>query len=329
LNYEGVDYEVTNIGKNAFEGCINPTSVIIPNSFTEIGKEAFQNCPGLVSVTIPSSVTSIGDNAFYYCSSLTNITIPNSVTSIGDYAFYYCSSLTSMIIPNSVNSIGNYTFYYCSGLSNVTIPKSVTSIGIFAFRGCSRLTSVTLSNSVTSIGDFAFLDCFGLKDVYCYAENVPTTSPNAFDSRISAMTLHVPASSLSSYQSKTPWSNFGTIVALDGETPVLEKCATPTIAFDNGRLTFDCETEDVEFKYSISMTGGQSNTGSEVLLPSLTPTYTLSVYAMKEGYEDSDVATYVVTYQAKKGDVNGDGEITISDAVGIVDIILGNNSSGN
>ena len=139
--------------------------------------------------------------------------------------------------------------------------------------------------------------------------------------------LYVPEASASQYQSTSPWSNFSTIMTLSGEEPETPQCATPTIAFRNGKLSFDCETEGVEFKYNISMTGAQSSSGNEVLLSSLTPTYTLSVYATKEGYKDSDVVTYVVTYQTKAGDANGDGEITISDAVSIVDIILGNGSS--
>lgn len=146
---------------------------------------------------------------------------------------------------------------------------------------------------------------------------MPTTNIDAFyNSPITLATLHVPGGSLSSYQSKVPWSGFGNFEALP------EKCATPTIIFDNGKLTFECETEGVEFKYNISMTGDQSDSGNEVLLPNLRSTYTVSVYATKEGYVNSDVATQVITYQPKTGDVNNDGDITIADAVAVVNLIL-------
>ena len=113
------------------------------------------------------------------------------------------------------------------------------------------------------------------------------------------------------------WDNFNSLISI-----IPLKCATPTITFDNGKLTFECETEGVEFKYNISMTGDQSDSGSEVLLPNLRPTYTISVYATKEGYVNSDVATQVIAYQPKTGDVNNDGDITIADAVAVVDLIL-------
>lgn len=96
---------------------------------------------------------------------------------------------------------------------------TVTFIGAYAFENCSGLTSVTIPNSVTSIGEKAFAECSKLENVYCYAENVPSTDATAFEeSNIASATLYVPGSALSSYQTTAPWSGFGTIKALN-DTP--------------------------------------------------------------------------------------------------------------
>ena len=313
---------VTSISYEAFRSCSGLTSVTIGNSVTSIDDEAFYECSGLTSVTIPGSVTSIGNRAFYGCSGLTSITIPGSVTSIGNRAFYGCGGLTSIevetgnttydsrnncnaiietatnrlivgcqntIILNSVTSIGDNAFSYCSGLTSITIPGSVTSIGDGAFWGCSSLTSVTIGSGVMRIGKYAFAYCQELTDAYCYAENVPSTSSDAFwNSYIEYATLHVPAESIEQYKATEPWSLFGTILSLDGdepEPPVLKKCATPTISYSNGELAFNCETEGVDYVSEITDSDIKKNYTAKI---KLSVTYNLTVYATKTEYENSD-----------------------------------------
>jgi hypothetical protein len=91
----------------------------------------------------------------------------------------------------------------------------VTSIGGGAFRDCSGLTSISIPNSVTNIGAYAFQSCSGLQNVYCFAENVPSTNSNAFySSNYKNATLHVPDGSIDSYNTTEPWRSFSAIKAL-------------------------------------------------------------------------------------------------------------------
>ena len=212
----GIDYQVTSIGDNAFNGCTGLTSVKIPNSVTSIGDNAFYRCTGLksltignlvesigyaafagceglTSLTIPNSVTSIGLCAFDGCKGLKSVEIPNSVTSIGEYAFSGCTGLTSVEIPNSVTSIGECAFYQCTGLASVEIPNSVKSIGDNAFSGCSGLTSVEIPNSVTSIGNSAFSGCTGLKSL-TIGNSVTSIGGFAFIGCSSVTSLTIPNS---------------------------------------------------------------------------------------------------------------------------------------
>lgn len=198
------------------------------------------------------------------------------------------------------------------------------SIGDGAFEGCSDMTSVVIGGSVKTISSQAFANCPELTDITCYAVNVPSTQSDAFKgSYIEYATLHVSPASIDGYKSKTPWNSFGTIIGLDGtlpDPPETPKCATPTINYQDGELTFSCETEDVSFTYEITTADVQKGTASEV---QLTKTYTVSVYATKEGYENSDVATMDIKVGGGiQGDVNQDGVVSIADAVNVVNIIM-------
>ena len=249
VEIDGIYYNLVSKAKTA-EVTSNPSyyssDVIIPKTVTYGGKEysvtsiggyAFSSCSGLTSVTIPNSVSSIGLGAFRDCSGLTSVIIPNSVTSIGDYAFEYCSGLTSVTIPNSMTSIGWRVFSNCTGLTSVTIPNSVTSIGIAAFQYCSGLTSIAIGSGIEDIGNQAFADCPELTDVYCYAENVPSTNVDAFEgSYIEYATLHVPKGCIDAYKAVEPWKNFKSIlemvdakVKLSKTKAVIEKGKTLTL----------------------------------------------------------------------------------------------------
>jgi len=187
------DSPMITIGRGAFAGCSNITSITIPNSVINIEDQSFAGCTSLATInvdtnntnyssehgvlynknkttlvaypggktgafTIPDNVTSIGEWAFSNCTNLTNITIPDNVTNIGEWAFGFCSGLTSVTIKNGVTRIEGWAFFGCSGLTNIIIPDSVTSIGDQAFRNCTSLASITIPDSVTSIGGAAFYD---------------------------------------------------------------------------------------------------------------------------------------------------------------------------
>ena len=324
---------VTSIGNYAFYNCSSLTSVNIPNSVTSIGKFAFDCCSSLTSINIPNGVTSIGIYAFRGCGALTSIDIPNSVTSIEFGLFDCCSSLTSITIPNSVTSIGEQAFARCSSLETVVIGDGVSTIERYAFQDCNKIKSITLGSNVSKICEYNFINCEDLEVVTCKAMYPPNfyneygyAHIQSFSgSYIEYAKLIVPDESIDAYKAADVWKDFGTIEGLSGNTTEPQKCATPTIHYANGQLTFECETEEVTYQTTISDPDITSYSSNNI---NLTGKYNVKVYATKPGFDDSDTATLDINLlegsgPAIKGDVNGDGLVNISDVTDIINTILG------
>ena len=157
VSNNGKKYSVTVIGRHAFDGCSDLTSVTIPNSVTNIGKCAFLSCSELTSVTIPNSVTTIGEGAFMYCTGLANVTIPNSVTAISRNVFWGTAWYNNQ--PDGLVYAGLVAYKYKGTMPNgttIVLKEGTKGIAGEAFSNCTGLTSVTIPNSVTSIGSGAF-----------------------------------------------------------------------------------------------------------------------------------------------------------------------------
>lgn len=296
----------------------------IPSTVTAIGDYAFYMMP-IASIVIPGSVKTIGKAAFIYCSYLTSVTLSEGLETIGQNAFDGCEALESINIPSTTTSIS--TAFSGTGLTSVVIPISVSSLDDYAFDRCSELTSITLSGSMTSIGTGAFRYCEKLRTIDVLTPTPPTMGAEVFGDASTdefgiyeGAVVRVPEGSIPTYQAAPVWEYFSHFDILP-----LPKCATPTIAFANGKLTLGCATEDVEFVSSVSVAGAGQFQGNTIALSSMANTYTISVYAMKDGYLNSDIATteIEVTPSAASADVNGDGKVTIADVTALVNVILG------
>ena len=247
---------------------------------------------------------------------------------INPHAFSYCKSLASVTIGDGVDYIQNFAFYACDNLANVVVGDDVTWIYEQAFQNCHSLTSVILGKKVNSIDASAFLGCEELKDVYCLGSALPTYlkgSRPIFDyDHIRDATLHALASA--TFVNGDPWIKFGKLETMASTT--LEKCATPTITYENGTVSFACETEGVEFNSKVEYVQKSFNSASAFPAPS---TFLVKVVAFKNGYLPSDVVakefdlpSYVGVKNEgnyEQGDVNKDGKVNVADQVVLTNVI--------
>lgn len=149
------------------------------------------------------------------------------------------------------------------------------------------MSKLVLGNKVSYIGNNSFANCEELSQVYCFPIAVPSIDNNAFyNSYVEHATLYVPESVIGEYKSNPVWSAFGEILALSGgET---KKCETPSIKYNNGKIEFECNTENARFISKIT-NSDVNDYYSDVI--ELSTTYIITVYAAAMGYENSDVVT--------------------------------------
>ena len=309
--------------------CWNVTTVTIPKSVRKISGRAFAACEKMAIVkisdleawcnidfgngsdnpsgnaraslilngstihdlVIPDGIQKVKNYAFQGFRNISTVTFPNSVTSIGSYAFYQCGDITSIIFGDNIETIEQAAFCRCGKLDNVEIPNSVTAIGDAAF-SASGIGTLTIGKNVKSIGLKAFNNTNLLSVVSLIEDPFKISGKAANNSQFSKTTfeqgtLYVPEGTIDKYKATDGWKDFLSIEdGTGGTTP--EKCAKPTISYSKGKLTFHSATEGAVCQSTITDTDIASYSSNEV---ELGVTYHISVYATKEGYEDSETAT--------------------------------------
>ena len=211
ITVDNKTYLVTRIGDNAFLGCTELLSVIMPESIVYVGQHAFEYASNLEVLSFSNNITHIGDCGLKGCKKLKEAILPSKLTFISSSLLEDCESLEVLFIPKSVGIIGSYSgpaFSNCVNLKKViiedieawckisadwnnnpleyahhlflgdeeikhlVIPNTVRTIRVEAFAGCTGFESITIPNSVTSIGHYAFASCGDLDFISIESGNI-------------------------------------------------------------------------------------------------------------------------------------------------------------
>ena len=190
---------VTVISDGAFKNCTFLSQVIIStnSTMTEIGDDAFNGCLNLTMFTVPRTVKSIGDRAFANCVNLAKFGFAQGtvIQQIGELALMSCA-ISSFYLPSSVSSVGEGILFNCSKLTEIDvapnnivyddkdlnmivdkqnktliaytisedIPEDISIIGNFAITN-TEIQSIKIPKSVESIAENAFDECEKLNEV--------------------------------------------------------------------------------------------------------------------------------------------------------------------
>ena len=218
-------------------------------------------------------------------------------------------------------SVGVDAFNGCTSLKAITLPANVKSIGSGAFRNCSALTSIAIPASVMEIADDAYIGCSGLTTITVAADNT------VFDSR----------------------KDCNAIIVSESNT-LLEGCQNTVIPDDIEAIAtnafYGCSgLTEVKIPASVTSIGNAAfrncSNLTEVHVLNETPVAlaansfsnrrNATLYVPVGCGETYGAATYWKDFKEIveelgiiKGDLNGDGKISITDVVAIINVIAGN-----
>lgn len=246
------------------------------------------------------------------------------VTDIGT-VFQQNANITSfneLVYFTSLTAINEEAFLECTNLKAITLPASVATIGISAFYDCLSLTAIDIPASVTEIADDAFINCSALATVTVDEANT------VYDSR----------------------DNCNAIVVSETNTLLLgcKNTVIPQNVTALGKNSFyGCtgltkivipSTVEAIGSYAFRSCGSLTTVTARNETPVTISPYTFTnranatLYVPKASFEAYKAANRwkdfnpIIGYE--NGDANGDGSVTIADAVAVVNYILGNASAG-
>ena len=312
----------------SFSSCDSLKSITIPDGVEFLGESAFGNCKNLTKVKLPSNLKKIDWCVFQYCTNLTSIDIPDNTQTIYICAFDGCTNLKTVTLGKSVNNIQNGAFANCPALEDIYCKAKTPPTCYTAYN---NLYAKTMDVFYDSYIEHATLHA-PAKSIETYKTTEPWSKFKTFvpiiipehtltymvdgevyktytieeDEEIIAEPEPVREGFVFSGWSEIPETMPAHDVTVTGTFVAVPKCATPTIKYEKGQLSFTCDTEGAEFVSEITDADVTQHHSATI---SLTATYNISVYAQVPNHAPSDIARatlcWIDTEPTKEGMIEG------------------------
>ena len=261
------------VGNSSFRYNASLTNILLSTSLNYIDEYAFGEC-GFSHITLPESLANIQAGAFINNEHLQEITLPERLQGLGSAAFENNSKLESVTFHTAIETmtIGNNAFNQCPILNkvyitnmksfaqtnfnnakanpantsqhiydangkeiiNVVLPMGTKYVNNNAFNGCAFIESIEMPATMDHVNDDIFVGCTALKDVYCYAEEVPefigVNNPANMDDVFQQATLHVIYGNEEAYKADAWWKRFYKIEGCNAPSDADKKVTSITIS---------------------------------------------------------------------------------------------------
>lgn len=276
---------VLSIGKAAFFDCVRFTHVNFSTEIQQLEAQAFKQCTGITQIDIPEgiSISKIPDECFYLCTSLKDIKLPADIITIGSRAFYNCSDLRVLDFrKTNLDTINAQAFWGCLNLSYVLLPETLVTFKTDAFNNCPELRYVYFSHEMTKTQ----LDAIKRSDLAnCAVTEPDKVGPSLYNENAKA--------------------------DLEKKTVTIAQPTKFTFHDVVDVSTASCSAEGKVFvpdhKLTTAFNGYKTYTDSFTIEEP--GTYTLTAFDIL-----GNKSVYTVKFLDTLGDVDGDKEVTSSDA---------------
>ena len=255
---------MTNIGDDAFSGCDNIRSVVIPRGCV------VSNCfpssyKTITSISFADGVTDVCANAFAGCSAITTLSLPSSIEHIGENAFSGCTALEELVLEGDAPACDDGA--YNGSPANMKIVVNPTSAGWVQWNGRSleykniKESTEPVVESVVSLVTTNVVIHYIVNSVQPQMA-IPTTYDTGFVNIITEVksggAVSVPVTWMVSYPSYT--EKFGTdfTKSLTKYTGKTDGAGNPMLVWQDYVAGTDPTDLDDKFTASITMADGVS-----------------------------------------------------------------------
>ncbi len=341
------------INDYAFATCYKLKDLVIPENIKQINNSAFSACINLESVELPKSINAVYTGTFYMCESLKNVKFNGDISAIGAGAFAECSSLTEFDIPDSVKYIGTNAFEFSpcievindihyvdnwvvdseEDIENAVPKKGTVGIAEMSFQFTKNIKHVDFPESVIYVSDIAIVatgnypyeihyrasyinedtlrGAKSASDFYIYDKEC-----DIFDSEKTIPAEYKINEKMPNLESDgvitSIWGDIAGETIEEPEEPVDKS----VVIHGYAGSTAQAYAEKYNRKFEVIKEEiPQTTTAETTTATTATIVETTTVTTEKT---TEDVVTEIV-----KGDANGDGKMTIADAVSLTNWIMG------
>lgn len=212
----------------------------------------------------------------------------------------YVNNCRKVVVGEGVKSIPA-SIVSGTDVEEISLPEGLERIEGDQFLYFSKIRVLNLPISLKYISSKAFYSCRDLEQVNVYWDDprLIETATDAFDGINQEAVLFVPKGTEKLYASTAPWSQFLNIGS-DPDSWEKPQCVAPVISFEEGKLNFLSDTEDVTYYYDITdsdIKGGTTDYGRI----NLTAAYEISVFCSAPGHIPSETSYATLCFLSKAG----------------------------